>query len=74
MADGCCKFHDRLDLKLHQLEYNGAECGSTKFVHEFPKDMGGIPQANDEGQPKHELEYCCNKCPTLKVDIAAGKL
>lgn len=67
----CCEFHNHLDKKLHQLEYGGATCGSTKFVHKFPDaSQGGIPQANDAGEPLHKKEYCCFDCPTLVADKA----
>ena len=56
----CCKFHDRLDLKLSVHEYTAAACGSLS-----------LPQAGDntehgEGKP----HYCCFECPTLLAKLA----
>lgn len=65
----CCKFHDRLDMKLTVQEYLSAACGSIKAEVDagsqaHPRD----PVTNEpivEGKP----EFCCFNCPTLLAKL-----
>ena len=51
----CCKFHDRLDLKLSVHEYTAAKCGSLSLPR------AGDNTEHNDGRP----HYCCFDCPTL---------
>lgn len=69
----CCKFHNRLDLKLTVQEYLSAACGSIKAS----SDAGAANHKRDpetgefivEGSP----EYCCFECPALLEKHAASR-
>lgn len=62
----CCKFHNRLDMKLSVHEYTAAACGSLS-----------LPQAGDNidrtdgtrvvtpGPLLGKPHYCCFDCPVL---------
>jgi hypothetical protein len=57
----CCDLHDRLDRKLHTLEYLSMACGSLKTVC---TNTNGV--LNPTGELKKD--YCCFDCPTLRSD------